>query len=286
MEIDIDRSIFKTVQYSDIFDYPLTYEEIWKYLIVEKKVNRKSFEKSISSILLVSHGNGFYFLPKRGSIVAKRIKRKKESQKKIILALRVAKILSVIPSVLLLGVSGGVSMQNADKKDDIDIFVITRKNSLWTTRLILICVLKLMGKYRDRFGKKVADKFCLNMFITEDRLSFPPNSQNLYMAHEVSQMLPLFNRDKIYEKFLSKNKWVLKFMPNAFDNILYEERSIPKKDTNFLAGFFEFFAKSFQLWYIKRHITTEVVSDDILAFHPFDYSKDIMKKYNKFANHE
>jgi hypothetical protein len=48
-----------------------------------------------------------------------------------------------------------------------------------------------------------------------------------------------------------------------------------------LLFFVEIFAKRFQLWYIKRHITLEKISDKVLAFHPLDYRKVVEQGFSK-----
>ncbi|MBI2195460.1 MAG: hypothetical protein HYU48_00225, partial [Candidatus Levybacteria bacterium] len=45
MESKIRQSILNTVLYADIFEYPLTGEQIWKYLITGEKISREDFEK-------------------------------------------------------------------------------------------------------------------------------------------------------------------------------------------------------------------------------------------------
>ena len=294
MENEIRQSILRTVLYSDIFDYPLTSEQIWKFLLTPKKVKRDNFEKILEDIRLpVVEKRGWYFLNGREKILKKRINRKRESEKKIKISGNTAKMLSIIPSVLLIGVSGGVSLYNADKKDDIDFFVVTKENSLWSTRLLAILLLKIMGKHRSRKDKKVADKICLNMLISEDNLEFSKDRKDLYTAHEIVQMIPIFNRNKTFEKFMSKNLWVKEYMPNSFDEVRDKRISAKggsasgRKDKkqpaviNYLLLTIEFLVKEIQLWYIRRHTEKEIILGGILAFHPIDYKSEIMEAFEK-----
>lgn len=273
-------SILKTLIYSDIFDYPLTKEEIWKFLIAAN-VDRSSFEKTLTEFPLVKweHEKGFYFLSGRGEIAKKRIKRKKESQEKIKIAKKIIEKLSFVPTVLLIGISGGLALENAEEKDDIDLFVITRTNTLWITRLLLVLLLILMGQYRGR-GKKESQKICLNMLISEKALMFEKDRQDLYTAHEIVQLKPIFNRNNTYKKFLNANRrWVSKFLPNAIDRITNYESGIKgRKNPLFI---FEKVAKLVQLIYMKKHRTREVISDHFLAFHPYEYKSYVLKEYNK-----
>lgn len=278
MESEIEQSILKTVLYSDIFDYPLTPEQIWKYLITGRSIKRKDFGRVLKNIKEpIEEKDGWYFTSGREDLIKKRLKRRKESDRKLSIVQETAKRFFLVPTILMVGVSGGVSMRNADKNDDIDIFVVAKKNSIWLTRLFIILLLKFMGKHRARLDKKVADKICLNMLIDEKNLELPKDRQDLYTAHEVSQMKPVFNKNRTYEKFISKNKWVLDFMPNAV-RIKNEKQQFA---VNYLLFPVEFLVKEIQLWYIKRHLSRETVNSELLAFHSRDYKGKILNVYEE-----
>lgn len=302
-----NSSIIKTFIYGDIFDYPLTKEEIWKFLI-GKKVSRASFEKELNRLATskatpLGCNRNFYFFSGREEIVEKRIQKKKESQKKLALAKKIIQKLSLVPTVLFIGISGGLALENAQEKDDIDLFVITSKNTLWITRLILVLLLIMMEQYRGR-GKKESQKICLNMLIDETALdlsklpSFAKASagkQNLYTAHEIVQLKPAFDRNSTYQKFINANKWVDAFLSNAMERIRnphfaeasrgrqelgIKERKNPLFMIHNSLFVFEKFAKALQLWYMKKHRTKETIENHFLAFHPFDYKSFVLKEYN------
>ncbi len=284
-----EKLIIKTLLYSDIFDFPLSQEETWNYLISEKRVNSNHLKNKIKKInSVVFRKNGYLFTSGRKDIVETRLKRIKESTIKLDIARKIIKRLFVIPTVLFIGISGNLSMFNADKKDDIDLFVIVKKNRIWTTRLLLIISLKLMGKYRKRGQKDVSNKFCLNMLIDKTSLKLPSKFQNLYTAHEVSQLMPIRQRKKTYKEFITANSWTAHFLPNVKDEI--EKREIENhKDSLFEKIIYvflsitllEFLAKIFQLYSINKNKTSETISNNFLAFHPRDYKSEILLKYNK-----
>ncbi len=283
MENSLRQSILKTVLYADIFEYPLTSSQIWRYLIASRKFKKQDFDKVLKDMgKTVSSGSGLYFLGGRKKLIEKRVIGKKESGRKLSSLYKTAALLSLIPTVSLIGVSGGLSMENADKKDDIDIFVITRSNRLWTTRLFIILILKLTGKHRSRKDKKVADKICLNMLVDEKNLSFVKR-KDLYTAHEIVQMVPVFDRNKTYARFVNANLWVKEFMLNSLPEIKNKELRIKKENSLFIIHYslfiIEFLVKEIQLWYIKKHKTIETVTNGVLAFHPFDYKQNIMEAY-------
>lgn len=270
-------SVFKTLIYSDIFDFPLTKEEIWKFLI-GKKIDKKTFEKELEATVL-ERNHKFYFLSQREEIVARRSKKKEISRQKIRIAKKIIEKLSIISTVLFIGISGGLALENSDEKDDIDLFVITSENTLWITRLLLVLLLIVMRQYRGR-GKKESQKICLNMLISEKALMFEKDRRNLYTAHEIAQLKPIFNRNNMYKKFLNANQaWVSRFLPNAIDKVTNYKSGIKERKSPLFI--FEKVAKFVQLIYMKKHRTREVVSDHLLAFHPFEYKNYVLEEYNR-----
>ncbi|MDP3726793.1 MAG: hypothetical protein Q8Q96_00580 [bacterium] len=275
--------ILQTLAYSDVFDYPLKEEELWRFLIAPSagsgQVSRRQLkEKLDSSPSVIKYKDGFYCFSQRAHIIEKRKRKEKISQEKFAILKKAIFYLRLIPTVQLLGISGALAMKNADKDDDIDLFVIAKKNKLWMTRAFLVIILELLGLRRRRKEKNTANKICLNMLIDEAFLSLSKEKQDLYGAHEVVQMLPLFERNNTYTRFITANLWVKNFLPNGLDIKILKYKDIKGSKSHNL---FEFFAKILQLWYMKKHQTTEVISDGMLAFHPFDYRKKILKVYNQ-----
>lgn len=286
----LSKSINRTLVYSDIFDYPLKKEELWKFLISSSLVKKEKFEQELKRCR--NFHKGYYFLPKRKELVQKRIERTKESKKKLKLAKRTISVLSYIPTIKLIGISGALAMKNADKNDDIDLFIIAKDNTLWTTRLLVIVFLEFLGVRRRKNEKSSPNKICLNMMIDESALFFRKNKQDLYTAHEIVQMRPIYVQGNVYERFLDVNSWIARFIPNSIVINLpagkagkLRNEAMRNKKTNYLITqlliFFEILAKTVQLLCMKRHRTTEIVSDKILAFHPNDYNKIVRKEYNK-----
>lgn len=275
---DLKKSILQTIIYSDIFDYPLTRNEIWRFLIN----NPSEMELSNLPHSIVKK-DGFYYLRNRRDIVSKRLKREKESNKKLHLAKKIISELLIIPTVELIGISGALAMKNSDADDDIDLFVIAKKNTLWTTRLFLILFLEALGRRRRREVKDIKNKICLNFLIDESAMLLPKEMQNLYGAHEVVQLVPIFDRGNTYQKFINANSWVRKFLPNAI--VIKKLRNKPAGRQGQLLNYFlpiiEWFTKSFQLWYIQKHRTKEIIGDHFLAFHPLDYKDKILSAYKE-----
>lgn len=279
--------ILRTLAYSDVFDYPLTSKELWHFLISNKRIERSLFEKRLKKLpskIVVK--KEFYCFFDRVSIVDKRVKRNEESEHKLSIVKKLISYLSFLPTVYLIGISGTLAMKNSGKKDDIDLFIITKKNTLWTTRLFLTLFLEVLGYRRKRCEKNVEDKICLNFLIEEDILCLPKEKQNLYGAHEVVQMLPVFERYNMYNKFINANQWVNRFLPNTITikKLINEEIKDRVERYTYitqLLTFSNFLAKKFQLWYMEKHRTKEIISGNFLAFHPIDYKDKVLSAYKK-----
>lgn len=191
------------------------------------------------------------------------------------------KLLKAIPFILLVGLSGSAAMQSAKKNDDIDLFIITAPNRLWTARFIAIICAKLCGIHRRRKDKHINSKVCLNLFFdAHDGLSIPAHKRTFYVAHELLQMKPLINKHRIYGRFLEANKWVGKFFPNGKSKIL--NFSISNKSGQI--DWFEKWARKLQLHFINKHKTTETVTDTQLWFFPDDFELKIRSRLHFLSN--
>lgn len=186
-------------------------------------------------------------------------------------------ILSFFPQIKFIGFSGSLAMSSASKEDDIDLFVITAKERLFTARFIGIFLAFVMGLKRRRGVYKADNKICLNLLFDEDNLAIPKDKRTTYVAHEVLQMKPIFNKDSTYERFLRANRWAKSVFPNStkycsFDskNIRYLGRSSIMK---LVGDVIEYLLKKLQLALIRRHTTTERIGNTQLWFFPDDFEK-------------
>ena len=270
----MNKSEVASIFYHNIFDYPLTLSELEKWKVGKRvKLLRKKMP-------LVESKNGFYFLKQSASIIVRRKKRERASEKKLLIAKKAARVLSRIPSLKMIGVTGSLAMKNAGEDSDIDIIVITQKGTLWITRALSWLVLKIMGlEVRKPNDKRQKDKLCLNIWLDENDLAW--EKRNIYTAHEICQIRPLLNRQGAYENFIEKNKWVFDFWPNAKASVYKKRNPKMKKNGrvfNLLCGFLEKPAFIFQKFYMAGKITTEVATPTRAVFHPRDFSKLIISK--------
>ena len=240
------------LKYFSFFAYYPTSEEIYTFL--QAKISRNSFNKELKKMVSQKKilDTGSLILDEQRYTVGEYSKNisniKYQISKKKLRNLRFRlylKLVSLFPQIKLVGLSGSISMMNARENDDIDLFIITEKNRLFTGRLIALVLAQLLGLRRNRDSakqflsheslslaqeggvplesKKIVfasshhhkDKVCLNLFFDESNLKVPKFKQTLFVGHEVLQMKPIIIKDNIYEKFLVANLWVQNIFPNS-----------------------------------------------------------------------
>ncbi len=239
-----------TLAYADVFNYPLTRREMVLWFL-------------------------FYpirAVPKGFGLPAKRIEASWQSGKWNI-AKRAGRWLSLVPTIQLVGVTGGLAMNNAGRKDDIDMFLVVADGTLWVSRMLATLLMDIFGLRRHPNDTSVADKVCLNMFMTRSHTALETEYCDCFTAHEVLQMVPLWEQNGEYQRFLRSNRWVAEYLPNAWN-----EKKMAKVDRMctsfplviFVMRLFEWPAKRLQLWYMARHRTREIITDTTLRFHPRD----------------
>jgi hypothetical protein len=295
---NMEKAILKTLVYADIFDYPLKVWEIHKWLIgkkaslpeVEKVLKRKGLTSCIKN------QGDYYYLRGRKKIVEQRLAKERQSQRLMRQATFIARLFKLVPGVLLVGVSGNLAMENAGRFDDIDLFIITRKGSLWTVRAALLGILSFLDKRRARGEQKelAAGKICLNLLVEEDNLV--QKNKDLYTAHEVLQMKVLWQRGKIYQKFLEENDWAFRFLPNWVGGSFALRAVIPLKkgiyrssiksrmtikDPGQVRMTVEQIARFFQLRYMGKPSGKERIGKGELYFHPEDYRDKVLTEFRK-----
>lgn len=256
-----------SVFYHNLFEYPLTFSELVKW------TPRNAPETGPR----VDYKNGYYFIKGKEGLIYKRNVRKRFSRRKRKIAERVSKIVSFIPGMKMVAISGSLAMDNAGKESDIDLIFITKRGRLWTTRIAVYMLLKLFNfrlrKPRNPYQK---DRLCLNIWLDESDLEWSKKERNFYTAHEILQIVPLISKGGVYEHFLSVNKWALKFWPNAAEVRLNKNSSSYTKPLKL--NVLEMLCFKIQYSYMKHKITREVVTPTRAIFHPNNLSKKILGK--------
>ncbi len=275
MQDNVEKNIIATLAYFDVFSYPLTLSQILKY-VPSRFEDINDLKELLEDIPVIKESQGYYCLMDREEIIQKRKDREEISIKKMVRAEVVTKLISVIPFIQLIGVSGSLSMRNAELADDIDLFIVTQSNRLWLTRLLVVLALMLAGQKRKRNEKVAQNKICPNMFVADNSLQCVKSERTLYMAHEIVQMKVTYDKNATHNRLLASNNWISKFFPNIVIPKLSRKKS---QYTSRILSILENVLYILQNVYMKRHKTLEKVGKKIAKFHPLEKGKIITELY-------
>ncbi|MFZ5424439.1 MAG: hypothetical protein ACOZAO_01440 [Patescibacteria group bacterium] len=277
-----DSSIGKTLSYRSIFKYPLSFYQLSTTLISSEKVTYKKLKKELDEAVSknkVRFKDGLYYLPNTGVVSWET--RAKNAEKLLKNVEPAFKAIEKIPWIKLLAVTGSVAAYNATEQDDIDVFIVTKKNRLWLSRFFVVLLLKAFDMYRT--DKAPAGKVCPNIFIDDLNLKWKEKGRNLYVAHEIILMRPIIDRDNTYFKFMRANSWVMEHFGNF--SISIPTRFTSSKDTTSgTLNLLEDFLRKFQLWYMKSSQTNEVTTKHMIHFNKNDNTDMVLTTYNKILD--
>lgn len=113
------------------------------------------------------------------------------------------RLISKVPWVKYIGLTGANSFESCNETDDIDLFIITSPNRLWISYLILVLFTKVVGK---------RNILCINYLVDEDNLAI--REKNYFTAVQIIQMMPVFDNG-LQKKLIDRNPWIFKVLPNA-----------------------------------------------------------------------
>jgi hypothetical protein len=199
------RSVFHTLAYADIFDYPLTAPEVYRYLTSlnasPEEVNRVLTDKT-----LFAQVESYFVLRGREEIVETRRGRAEIADRLWPRAVRYGRILARLPFVRMVAITGSLAMKNTDEGKDVDYMIVTAPDHLWTCRALSLLV--------ARFAKLEGVSLCPNYLVTTNAMDLEERS--LYVAHELAQMIPLSGME-IYREMWRLNSWVRDYLPNALN---------------------------------------------------------------------
>ncbi len=201
--------------YSDVFDYPLTADEIYKYL-VGVKATQTDIQQALEQTKSLAHCDIYFTVPGRTSIVEIRKQREARSQQILPVALRFGKILGTLPFIRMVALTGSLAVLNVSEQADFDYMLIAAKGRVWTARAFAL----LFYRFVRPFGWTI----CPNLILAESSLAW--HTHDLYSAREFCQMIPIAGID-VYRKLIQANAWIKDFLPNAnldSNSLLFEQR--------------------------------------------------------------
>lgn len=309
----LERAILKTLIFFDIFEYPLTDTEVWKFLFSEERgrsytvfMIRDCLASSPFLKARISCGEGLIHLLRRDQLRMRRRERSIYSYRKYIRTKRFVSLLARIPFVRMVCVCNTLGLNVARDESDIDLFIVASAGHVWTARFLCAGLAHVLN-LRPRKGHE-RDTFCLSFFISDSALDLSSLqldgwNPDVYLASWIVWCVPLYD-DGVYDRFFQENAWIVNVLPNALPYEPIPQRritlspimqSIKHTSEVFILCFgraVERAVRSLQLRIlpaaIREHINTGtgvIVSDRVLKFHISDKRKEIRQKFLTGCNH-
>lgn len=287
----LDKNIISTLLFYQLLNVPcLTAFEIYKHLIKNSDRTNSSLSniyKALGNNSKIKSQNGFYWINDNDQQYKNRILAAKISAQKIKKATRVSRLLKLAPFVKSIAISGSVSMDGAKPESDIDLFIISRKNRIWLSRLATVFLTQIIGQRRHK--EIIENKICLNIYIADEHSEYPV--KNLANSQMIAKSLSIYN-ENIFSSFLFNNKnWLGEYIENFDKNFLLNKG-------NFLHSTFNAprftpidFLENLIGKILSKRISRNspdakppflVIAESALLFHyPRSKNTEVMEKYNK-----
>jgi hypothetical protein len=188
------------VAYSDVFDYPLTIPETWRYLTGVRATLEEVARLCGQPGGRLIEGRPVTCAARRGRLsisVAAEAWQNHSGGKLYVMGAGWRACL-----VRMVAVTGALAMDNEDEAR-LDFLVVATWPPVALPGLAMLLV---------RLAAGYGDQLCPNYFISEKALVFP--SRTLYTAHELMQMTPVYGLE-VYWEMRRLNAWAEEYLPNV-----------------------------------------------------------------------
>jgi len=214
---ELDHAILKTITHFDVLNYPLTFLEILNFL--EIKTTAVELKKALVTeplrSLLANH-QGWYYLKGREETVGIRQKRYRLYLKKIKRAKKIAQLFFLFPWIRAVAIYGSLALKNSSALGDIDLFIITAPDRVWSTRFFINTFLKLLNLRPT--SQTAKNKICVSYWADENNLDLSIvnlPSDHYYYYYGAGSFIFLTDAKNLQQKFFSANRWLRDKLPNV-----------------------------------------------------------------------
>lgn len=233
--MNLQKSILQTIAFFDLFDYPLTAEEIKANLInYRKPVHIKEIKGLLAQMeSVIEPIHNYYVVKGREEIIDRRKARKFISEKYWARTHQYTKYLKKTPFIKMFAVCNNLAFDNAKETSDIDLYIVVKKGRMWTARILTTAIMQFFGVRRH--GNKIAGRFCLSFFVTEEKLSMKEHAKKVdpYLGYWTKLIKPVYGR-QVFERFKKENEtWLnqefgLNFSEENEKQLAFERKSKQK----------------------------------------------------------
>ncbi len=212
--VEEEKNILRILLYFDIFNYPLTEDELERFAL-SLPIHFTGSLENLRTRGLAHMLDRFYSVQNNLHLARRRQNGNQLAEKKMKAAKRFSQLISFMPFVRAVMLSGSISKGFMDEKSDIDYFIITAQGRLWIVRTALVL-------FRRLFLFNSRKNLCTNYFIDEATLEI--EEKNIFTAVEIITLTPMFGKDLIHQ-FSQANAWCDRYFPNRIiQNGLSQEK--------------------------------------------------------------
>lgn len=184
---------------------------------------------------------------------------------------KTSRLLSRIPFVRCVCISGSLSKNAVDAEGDVDFFIIVRKNRLWLVRFLFslaVFYLKI---------RKKKHLFCPNYLMVDDGLEVKDRSR--YTAVEIRSLVPMYN-SAVFHRFLAANSWISAYvnpepMPEAFLPLERKHKLAFLWNSWLMDGLDELVFRLYYQYYLNKFGLESLSSQSEIRF-----SRNVLKLHN------
>ncbi|MDP8999000.1 MAG: hypothetical protein M3O46_02700, partial [Myxococcota bacterium] len=199
-------ALLATVLYADLFESALPLAEAVRgclgFAPDEAELRRLAAGPALSSLLRI-HPDGFLVLAGRDQLVDAVPEREALTRALLEKNRATLLLLSALPFVRALILSGGLAHKNPGTRPDVDLFVLAAAGRAYTAYTMLFLATRLTGTRR---------LICPNYLVDERELAVAYH-RDVFTAHQLVSSLP-FAGQRSYEAFCDANaEWVRRFFP-------------------------------------------------------------------------
>lgn len=300
---NLKQSILKTLAYFDLQRYPLTATEMGQWLYRFELGDFKELLLALDGLQSqnkIGQKYGYFYLSGSEATVEERRAKLVISELKLKKARRAAKFIMAVPFLKAVFVCNSVATGTAQSDSDIDFFIITEKNRLYIVRFFTNLILRIFGL--RTYGDKTADRICLSFFVDDQNLSLEKIKavpEDIHFAYWSLQMVPIYDPQNYFKRFLSANFWIKKYVPNF--NMQTQYNNLVKPNISSVAwqkvwqamwrgqygNMIEQQAREFQLLKLPLSVKEKskigdsgvVVNNGIVKLHEYDTRKAIYESW-------
>lgn len=203
--MQLRSSILKAIAYFDLFNYPLSIEDICYFLDTEAAEYsvRAELDTLIAEGCLFRNGP-FYSLRNDPGLAEARNSNRQRADLLLPIAGKGARLLFQFPFVRGVFISGSLSKRCADEQADIDYFIVTSAGRLWIARTIMHLFKKLT------YLRGHQHRYCMNYYVDEEALEI--KEKNIFTATELLTLIAASGNGGVL-RFFKANEWTTRFYP-------------------------------------------------------------------------